>query len=36
MLPANNLTSIPSVIAHVLQDYNDVFAKGTPAGLLPL
>jgi hypothetical protein len=27
LLLANNLTSIPSVNAHVLQDYNDVFAE---------
>jgi hypothetical protein len=36
LLPANNLTSIPSVIAHVLQDYNDVFLIETPATLPPL
>jgi hypothetical protein len=36
LLLANNLTSIPSVIAHVLQDYNDVFPEETPAGLPPL
>jgi hypothetical protein len=36
LLLANNLTSIPSVIAHVLQDYNDVFSEETPVGLPPL
>jgi hypothetical protein len=36
LLLANNLISIPSVIAHVLQDYNDVFPDETPAGLPPM
>jgi hypothetical protein len=30
------LTSIPSVAAHVLQEYSDVFSEETPAGLPPL
>jgi hypothetical protein len=36
LLPSNNLTSIPSVIAHVLQEYNDVFSEETPIRLPPL
>jgi hypothetical protein len=36
LLPSNNLTSIPSVIAHVLQEYNDVFPEETPIRLPPL
>jgi hypothetical protein len=36
LVPANNLTSIYSVIAHVLQDYNDVFPEETLVGLPPL
>jgi hypothetical protein len=36
LLPPNNLTSISSVIAHVLQDYNDVFREETQDGLPPL
>jgi hypothetical protein len=36
LLPGNNLTSLPSVIVHVLQDYNDVFPEEAPAGLPPL
>jgi hypothetical protein len=36
LLMANNLTSILSVIAHVLQDYNDVFLEKTPAEVPPL
>jgi hypothetical protein len=36
LLLANNLTSIPSVIARVSQDYNDVFPEETPTGIPPL
>ena len=36
LLEANNLTSIPSVVARVLQEYEDVFLVETPAGLPPL
>jgi hypothetical protein len=36
LLLANNIKYIPSVIAHVLQDYDDVFQEETPAGLPPL
>jgi hypothetical protein len=36
LLSANDLTSVPSVVARVLQDYDDVFPKETPAGLPPL
>jgi hypothetical protein len=36
LLSANDLTSIPSVVAHVLQEYSDVFSEETSAGLPPL
>ena len=36
LLSANNITSLPSVISHILQDYKDVFAEEIPAGLAPL
>jgi len=36
LLSANNITSLPSVISHLLQDYKDVFAEEIPAGLAPL
>jgi hypothetical protein len=36
LLLANDLTSIPSVVAHVLQEYSDVFLEETPVGLPPL
>ena len=36
LLSANDLTSIPSVVARVLQEYEDVFPEETPAGLPPL
>ena len=36
LLSANDLTSIPSVAARVLQEYEDVFPEETPAGLPPL
>ena len=36
LLSANDLTSIPRVVACVLQEYEDVFLEETPAGLPPL
>ena len=36
LLSANNITSLPSVISHLLQDYKDVFPEKIPAGLPPL
>jgi hypothetical protein len=36
LLLANNLTSVPSVVAHVLQEYRDVFLEERLAGLPPL
>jgi len=36
LLSANNITSLPSVISHLLQDYKDVFPEEIPAGLPPL
>jgi Reverse transcriptase (RNA-dependent DNA polymerase)/RNase H-like domain found in reverse transcriptase/Retrotransposon gag protein/Integrase zinc binding domain/Integrase core domain/Zinc knuckle len=36
LLSANDLTSVPSVVARVLQEYEDVFPEETPAGLPPL
>jgi hypothetical protein len=36
LLSANDLTPIPSVVAHILQEYDDVFPEETPAGLPPL
>nr|XP_034570750.1 uncharacterized protein LOC117835509 [Setaria viridis] len=36
LLSANDLTSVPSVVAHVLQEYEDVFPEETPAGLPPM
>jgi hypothetical protein len=36
LLSTNDLTSVPSVITHVLQEYDDVFPEETPAGLPPL
>ena len=36
LLSTNDLTSVPSVVARVLQEYNDVFPEKTPAGLPPL
>jgi hypothetical protein len=35
LLSANDLTSVPSVVAHVLQEYKDVFPEETPIGLPP-
>jgi hypothetical protein len=36
LLSANDLRSVPSVVARVLQKYKDVFLEETPAGLPPL
>jgi hypothetical protein len=36
LLSANDLTYIPSVVTHVLQEYIDVFPEETPAELPPL
>ncbi|XP_022682409.1 uncharacterized protein LOC111257333 [Setaria italica] len=36
LLSANDLTSVPSVVARVLQEYEDVFLEEAPAGLPPL
>jgi hypothetical protein len=36
LLSANDLTYVPSVVARVLQEYEDVFLEETPAGLPPL
>ena len=33
---ANDMTSLPSVVSDVLQDFNDVFTKEVPTGLPPL
>jgi len=30
------MTSLPSVVSHLLQDYGDVFLEETPAGLPPV
>jgi hypothetical protein len=36
LLSANDITSLPCVISHLLQDYKDVFPEETPAELPPL
>jgi len=36
LLSANDLTSVPSIISHILQEYDDVFLEETPTGLPPL
>jgi hypothetical protein len=36
LLLANDLTSVPSVVARVLQEYEDIFPEETPIGLPPL
>jgi hypothetical protein len=36
LLSANDITSLPSVISHLLQNYKNVFPEETPAGLPPL
>ena len=33
---ANDITSFPSVVSHLLQDHGDVFPKETTAGLSPI
>ena len=33
---ANDMTSLPSVVSDVLQDFNDVFSGEVPASLPPL
>jgi hypothetical protein len=33
LISAINITSLPSVVSNLLQDYEDVFPKETPAGL---
>jgi hypothetical protein len=35
LISANDITSLPSVVSNILQDYEDVFLKETPAGLPP-
>jgi len=36
LVSANDITSFPSVVSHLLEDYEDVFPKETPAGLPPI
>jgi hypothetical protein len=36
LLSANDITSLPSVVSHLLQDCEDLFSKETPAALPPL
>ena len=36
LISPNNITSLPSVVSHLLQDYGDVFPKETSAGLPPI
>ena len=36
LISANDLTSIPSIVAHILQEYENVFLEETHAGLPPL
>ena len=36
LISPNDITSLPSVISHLLQDYKDVFPEEIPAGLPPL
>jgi len=33
LISANDMTSLPSVVSHLLQDYGDVFLEETPVGL---
>jgi hypothetical protein len=35
LISANDITSLPSVVSNLLEDYEDVFPKETPAGLPP-
>ena len=36
LISANDMTSLPSVLSHLLQDYGDVFPEETPAELSPI
>ena len=36
LISANDMTSLPSVVSHLLQDYGDVFLEETLAGLPPI
>jgi hypothetical protein len=36
LISANDITSLPSVVADLLQDFEDVFPQETPAGLPPI
>ena len=36
LISPNDITSLPSVVSHLLQDYEDIFPKETPAGLPPI
>jgi hypothetical protein len=35
LVSTNDLTSVPSTIAHILQEYDDVFLEETSAGFPP-
>jgi len=36
LISPNDITSLPSVVSHLLQDYEDIFPKETPTGLPPI
>ena len=36
LISPNDITSLPSVVGDLLQDFEDVFPQGTPAGLTPI
>jgi len=36
LISANDMTSLPSVVSHLLEDYGDVFPEETPVGLPPI
>ena len=36
LISPNDMTSLPSVVSHLLHDYGDVFLDETPAGLPPI
>ena len=36
LISPNDITSLPSVVADLLQDFEDVFPRETPAGLPPI
>src|SRR5688500_20233977 len=36
LISPNDITSLPSILADLLQDYEDVFPQETPAGLPPI